>query len=222
MYFNTKMFTARTGTAYWRLLGDPKVEFTLTHDPSKLSDSARHRLRTWMRAGYCNSPTGEVGARWHMLMVALKADYIMEQPCNACFRVQPIERDGVQIDRSGQYEKINALFLLYAASKGWQKNGHSPIGPPLRLSQAYETVYLDSWGKIDSVFESAADHPRQNTRYEPHLLKTVVRELGHPLGDKEKIAAAVKTICSPLTFKVTAREARDGRNYTLNFRQLEG
>jgi hypothetical protein len=218
MYFRTTMFTAFVESPYRGLVENPKIEFTLKHDPSKLTYSGRMTLRTWMRAGYCNSPNGALGARWRLLMAALKAHYLMEQSSSRGFGISPIMRTGIETDHSEQYANINALALLSGAA-----NSRAARIGPLSFFPSPEKFNFDRWGKIETVFRQ----PYEAGFYVPNdkfFLKAAVRELGHPLGDKGKIAEGLACIDRLLEFRVTAfRDQGDhgGRHYIFNFQQEE-
>lgn len=221
MYFRNDMFVAQTQSPYSRLMKEAKVEFTLRHDPlAGMSRSMYARIRAWINAGYCSCPNGEAGARWRMLMLANQADYLFEQPSNRFFYIMFVERLGIDVNRQEQAEKINALVALYGASKEWKNS------PPLSINDLYEERQIDNWGRINTKLAISGYYFGLITRSELHLLRSVVRALGHPLGDKARIAQAVESIANPLEFKVCACEVtqRNGtkRYHIYKLTQLKG
>jgi hypothetical protein len=78
MYLNTRMLNATTNSGWWNLITDAKMQFNITLNPQTLSKRGASTLRTWMRKGYNDRPTGRIAAYWCMLMHANGARYHME------------------------------------------------------------------------------------------------------------------------------------------------
>jgi hypothetical protein len=204
------------------------VKFTLKYDPlgkNKLSHSGWMKMRTWMRKGYCDSPNGLLGAYWRMVMLGLKAEYLMAQPTDGAFYVEFIERDGVEIVRRGQIEQINSLFLIYSGAKRWDlASRYYPTGgPPFLMEPASDEHIFDTWGRIVSKMVLGNGCSEPITYGETPLLKAVVEQLGHPLGDKAGIERGLAAIEKPVEFLVTVRKNKTdkGPHVVINFQQME-
>lgn len=77
MYVHTRMLKATTESGWWNLITDCSMQFNIELDPTTLSPSGASRVRTWMRKGFCDRPTGRLAAYWTMLMYAAGARYVL-------------------------------------------------------------------------------------------------------------------------------------------------
>lgn len=200
MYFSTRMFVVSTHTWWWRVVKNGMVEFDLHHDPELLSGSGRKAIQRWIRLGYCNSPDGELGARWQMLMWACKAAYVFEIPCSAMFKIHLIEKDGAQTMRTRELDRMNLLFRLYGAAHGFPMTS----GDQLEVRELAPHLSFDTWGHSSLCISNAPNTTQlQSVKFtrHPQLMKQFVHELGHPLGNAAGIARAMEALDKEIRFR---------------------
>lgn len=209
MYLNTDILTARTGTGWWRLASHGKVELTMTHKPDQMTPYVRGTLRRWIRAGYCDAPNGEASKRWQLLMLMQKPRYLMQVSkgnYGVGFQASLFNQPG-QVCWVPPMEHLNALLLLHNASLPSRMN-HEPLSLSIQKSDDEIRVGMD----LISTNHLRVWHGFRLWEHKK-LLKTFVRELGHPLGDKEAINRALKTIDEPSTMRVNVID-RDRFSFT--------
>jgi hypothetical protein len=77
MYINTQMFEAKNGPGWYHITKQVSMDVEMVLEPSGNSSDGQSKMRTWMRKGFCDRPTGTYAAYWTMLMYKAGAEYLM-------------------------------------------------------------------------------------------------------------------------------------------------
>lgn len=211
MHLHTKIFHARNETGWWRLTTAPKVEFTATHMPLAMSAYCRKTLRRWMRAGYCDSPGGEAAKRWELLMIANGARHITNHSRNGWFSSRVIQEMGSK-PWVPDVEKFSAILALWCAAEN-VPNFQGTVG--LTTETVHDRWIIHDPQRVHKTLSSTcmvrpvgyAHVLGSNQQGARAIVRTLVRELGHPLADLD---AALDSIDRHCTFRVVTTECDCG------------
>lgn len=211
MYIHTAMFKAHNENGFYSVTQDVTLAANLQIDPTKFSRSGSGGLRTWMRKGYCDRPSGVYAANFTLLMYKAAADYLMLMDSRG---IHISFMNSEKLDLWNQkLPEIRALGLLLQATNSASQQFIVP------------TEVLDN-AAIDQV---RTDHGRltcgEARIYMPwwsrkQMATAVVQAFGHPL---ENLKEALKMVYLPHSFKATVVQPKYDRNVghrtvtTINF-----
>jgi hypothetical protein len=193
MYLHTRMLHATTNSGWWNLIGDARMNFDITLDPSSISKRGASTMRTWMRKGYNDRPTGRLAAYWTMLMHGAGARYLMQYDRTTC-RV-------VLLDKTLE-PRMNEIIADF---KAFGILANAAAGEPEWHRQWRQREQLDFNGGDDVRIPG---HTRQHvgeysfTAPMGHRVERCdkfVEMLGHPLPE---LQAALKSVTERHKFRI--------------------
>lgn len=211
VHLHTGMFRAINETGWWGLTIAPKMEFTASHLPLAMSAYGRKTLRRWMRAGYCDTPGGEAAKRWELLMIANGARHITTHSRTGWFSSRVIQEMGSK-PWVPDVEKFSAILALWCAAENIP-NFQGTVGLVSETTHDRWMIHdvqmvhktLSSTFMVSPIgYCNVLGTHQKGARA---IVRTLVRELGHPLADLD---AALDSIDQPCTFRVVTTECDCG------------
>lgn len=185
MYIHTRMFNATTGSGWWNLITDARMNFDITLNPGTLSKRGASTIRTWMRKGYTTRPTGRLAAYWTMLMYGAGARYLMQYDGQSC---RMVLFDKTLVPRMNEViEDFKAFGLLANAAAGepeWQRQYRQ--GDELRFNGGDDVRVPGHARQHVGEYSFTAPIGQRVER-----CNKFVELLGHPLADLRPALASV-------------------------------